>query len=319
MLCLVLLLAGVAESQQGTTPTDSTAGKTAGTEITEGPFQLGEQRFTFVKRVLTVDGHAGEDDYETVDWWELRDATGTAVYHQSYAPVTLETGGFRETIAVGARVLNTKFGRGVLVEGEELPSAPNSGSWVQVFGMVNGKLLPFGARLATDGVLQGEIIDAFTPTAMIRGQQPQTVERDALSFKVWAGDFNIFVPVLIDWMGARVRPAWHCLEMTSHGQVDRCRKVEVDAHREGADLTFVRLFREPNEETGAPAHVVIKPNSQILYREAEAPIDWSQDKDLMFFNVPSSDDVWLHVTIDGHDGWIHSEEDFQAVGLQQAG
>jgi hypothetical protein len=29
--------------------------------------------------------------------------------------------------------------------------------------------------------------------------------------------------------------------------------------------------------------------------------------------------VWIHVKIDGQDGWISGEEDFEAVGLPQAG
>jgi len=29
--------------------------------------------------------------------------------------------------------------------------------------------------------------------------------------------------------------------------------------------------------------------------------------------------VWLKVRISGQEGWVHSEEDFQALGVPQAG
>lgn len=31
------------------------------------------------------------------------------------------------------------------------------------------------------------------------------------------------------------------------------------------------------------------------------------------------DDLWLKVRIDGKEGWIHTQEDFTAIGVLQAG
>src|SRR5215469_3384025 len=45
---------------------------------TEGPFRVGGQSFTFVKHVQSLHGETSGDD-STVEWWELRDATGNAV------------------------------------------------------------------------------------------------------------------------------------------------------------------------------------------------------------------------------------------------
>lgn len=301
--------------------TDTTPVKTIAREKTQGPFQLGNQSFTFVKRVLSVDRQPHNPDDETVEWWELRDRTGLAILHQSYGPVAFENGTFRETTWVDARALKAKFGLGILVEGYDLPSAPNSGTWVQVFGMFNGKLVSFSPRIATDGELQGEALESFTPTVMFRGRKPQEVQRDILNFRVWAQDFSIIFPVLVDWNSAKVRPAWHCLQMTPLGQIDRCRyKIKADPHREQKELTFVRLFNEPQEGLGTPAHIIVKPASKIQYLEAETPVDWHEEKDFIYISVPAGPgELWLHVNIDGRDGWIHTEEDFQAVGLEQAG
>jgi hypothetical protein len=43
------------------------------------------------------------------------------------------------------------------------------------------------------------------------------------------------------------------------------------------------------------------------------------DQDDISFGVSNPGKVWLHVKIDGHEGWIVGEEDFDAVGLPQAG
>jgi hypothetical protein len=116
---------------------------------TEGPFHVGGQSFTFVKHVQGVGGHTSGDD-STVEWWELRDAAGAVVYRREY-PVAFENGTLAETEDVDARALKASSGQGILIEGGELPSAPNGGWWVQIFGLINGKLTPLSGAMSADG------------------------------------------------------------------------------------------------------------------------------------------------------------------------
>jgi hypothetical protein len=289
-------------------------------ERTLGPFAVQNQSFTFVEHVQSIDRQPHDPDSdETVEWWELRDAAGNAVYHQQLG-VSLQNGSFDDTESVGARQLTTKLGQGILVDGSSLPSAPDYSGWFQVFGLFNGKLVPFGAPMSTDGEFLGEAEDSFQPSVVFRGQQPQTVTRDVLNFRVWTGNFSIIYPVLIDWMQAKVRPAWTCYRTTAKGMVATCTyKVQIDsATRTSKDLTFVRLYAEPEE--GFPVtHVVVKPDSKIEYLEGQLRVDWSETKDNINIGVGDGSDVWLHVRIDGQEGWIHTQEDFDAVGLPQAG
>jgi hypothetical protein len=83
-------------------------------------------------------------------------------------------------------------------------------------------------------------------------------------------------------------------------------------------MTFIRLFREP-DESAIPKRVVLKPESDVEYLEAEVPVAWNETENEASFGVPNPGDVWLKIRIDGQVGWIHSEEDFEAVGLPQAG
>ena len=92
------------------------------TDPTEGPFQVGGQSFTFVKHVQNLHVETSGDD-STVEWWELRDAAGNVVYRRQY-PVAFENGTFADTENVDARPLKANLGQGILVEGGELPSAP---------------------------------------------------------------------------------------------------------------------------------------------------------------------------------------------------
>ncbi len=285
-----------------------------------GPFQVQKQSFTFVEHVQSIDRQPHDPDSdETVEWWELRDAAGNAVYHQQLG-VSLQNGSFDDTESVGARLLTTKLGQGILVDGSSLPSAPEYSGWFQVFGMFNGKLVPFGPPMSTDGEFLGEAVDSFRPSVTFRGQQLQTVTRDVLNFRVWTGNFSVIYPVLIDWMQAKVRPAWTCYRQTAKGMVAACTyKVQIDsATHTSQDLTFVRMYAEPEE--GFPVtHVVVKPDSKIEYLEGQMRVDWSETKDNISIGVGNDSEVWLHVRIDGQEGWIHTQEDFEAIGLPQSG
>jgi len=66
---------------------------------------------------------------------------------------------------------------------------------------------------------------------------------------------------------------------------------------------------------GSARHVVIKKDANIEYLAAKAIVKWSTSGDEFSAN-PS--DIWLKVLIDNNEdnlGWIHTEEDFAAVGL----
>lgn len=310
------------DAAQSAIATAAGAPKIEISEKTEGPFQVNGQAFTFIKHIQKIAGSKSPDD-STVEWWELRDANGKAAYRVQYG-VNFMNGTFEETEDVDARELKTKFGQGILVDGESLPSAPDTGSWVQVFGLFNGKLVPFGAPISIEGDFTGEDVDSFQPSALFRGEQPRSVSRDVLNFRLWTGNFNIHYAVAIDWMQGSLRPAWTCMQKTSTGPSSACRyKVEAEASPRSEE-TFIRLFSEPDPGF-TPRHVVVKPESKIEFVEAEVPVSWNADEHNISFgaqvsNPPSpSDAIWLHIKVDGQDGWISGEEDFEAVGLPQAG
>jgi len=94
-------------------------------------------------------------------------------------------------------------------------------------------------------------------------------------------------------------------------------RVEAERVAQEEDLTFVRLHQEPEEGLGTPAHVVVRKDSQVEFLAAETEVLWEEDANGIALSV--SGDVWLKVRIDGKEGWIHTQEDFMAIGLPQAG
>jgi hypothetical protein len=214
--------------------------------------------------------------------------------------------------------------RGFWSRADGCPSTPNGGWWVQVFGFLNGKLKPFSTPMSTDGEFLGEDVETFQPTPLFQGRQVQPVSRDVLKFREWTGNFSILYSVAIDWIQGAVRPVWICHQLTSKGPGSSCRyKVQADPIR-GKEMTFVRLFSEPDEGFIAK-HVVIKPDSKLEYIEAQMPVRWSSEQNSTTIGMMKgdgadpNDKIWLHIRVDGQDGWIFSQEDFEAVGLPMAG
>jgi len=282
-----------------------------------------QQEFHLVTHRQSIPATAKLPADETVDWWELRDSKDKVLYRESYA-VAFQNGQFESTTEISANAFDSKQGGGIIVQGMDLPSAPDAGGWLQLFAFKYGPqkygadeslFMPFGPPIWIEGEYLGLSSDSFTPTPMM-GRAMPTVTRDVLKFRTWTGNFNIVYPVQINWIAGKLEPAWHCFESTSKGRVERCTyPVMVDAHRENQP-TFVRLFAEPDDGFTAK-HVILQPETKIEYLEARLPVTWNEDPKSITFGA--NGDMWLKIRIDGQEGWIHTEEDFEAVGLPQAG
>jgi|SRR5579863_6103662 len=284
-------------------------------------FTVAQQTFRLLTHVETI---AGTTD-ETVEWWELRTATDRVIDRGSY-PVEIENGSFAQTLAISGSDLKTDQGGGILIHGFELPSAPDDSGWVKVFGFKYGRdkdgvdeslFGPFGPPISVEeGEFLGVGADESRTTPVSFGGARVTTMHDVLRFRLWTGNFSIVYPVLINWITGQLQPSFRCPETTSKGRVDRCSyPVTVEAHRD-AKPTFVRLFPEADDGF-TPKHIIVQPESKVEFTEARVPVTWTEDDKSISLGV--NGDMWLKVRIDGVEGWIHGEEDFDAVGLPQSG
>ena len=94
--------------------------------------------------------------------------------------------------------------------------------------------------------------------------------------------------------------------------VDEARVIHRDQ-----EMTFVRMFRESNERSGPPAHVVVKMDSTVEVIAGKVAIIWDERPEVI--SISAGEDVWVKVRIDGREGWIHTLEDLNAAGLFASG
>jgi hypothetical protein len=230
-------------------------------------------------------------------------------------PYEVDKDHFAETTEISAQMLEGSQGSGLLVTSDEEPSTPLGGGSYQVFGMLNGKLVPFSKPISTEG----NLIRPEPPSEkVIKTSTEPGLQAEVLRFRVWSGNAFVIIPVRVDWMLAKVRPAWQCYRMTAHGRQPQCQfKVEADRRPPKSELSFVRLHSEPEEGMGIAEHVVVQKDSKVEILEASGEQVWDEGTEQIGLGL--GEDLWLKVRIDGKEGWIHTQEDFNAIGLPQAG
>jgi hypothetical protein len=304
--------------QCGSEPFHTAAGRDSAQELQDveerqGPFSLAGQDFTVVLHYKQSPYDGGMDSRALVSL-DIRDAAGAIQYRESFS-YAVEGGAFSETCSAGVRLLRGSNGTGLLIESGCLPSAPLAGGPWRIVGVVGGKLVPFGKPLVTEGEL-GE----FVPGAINRTGNLTQVLPDVLRLRVWTGYFFVSVPVRIDWREGKLAPGQRCMYQTGHGFAEGGCEVPVEEARiirEQQEMTFVRMFRESNEQSGPPAHVVVRIDSEVEVVAGKVAIIWDERPEAISISV--GEDVWVKVRIDAREGWIHTPEDLNAIGLFASG
>jgi hypothetical protein len=289
----------------------------------EGPFDLGGQRFTVVLQMkrLARQGRAADPDFgETLATVEIKDPGGR-VHFQTTFPYEVSGDRFVQTTAASTQLLRGSQGRGLLITYGVLPSTPLGGESWQVFGLFagpptagrSGRLVPFSKPIFAEG----QLITGTPGERIVETSQEPGLQGDVLRVRVWAGNFFVIIPLRILWFRNTIGPAWQCVKMTPRGPKPIC-PLSVEAERHPTEeMTFVRLRPEADEGMGVAQHVVVKRDSKVEFLGVETEVIWKENADGVGLGV--SDDVWLKIRIDGREGWIHTQEDFQAIGLPQSG
>ena len=308
-----ILLLGVAQGGAGVQLED--------VERAVGPLEIGGQRFTVVLHKKRAPGSVDADFGETLARMEIKDGAG-AVHYQKTFPYEAAGDGFADSLDATAQVLQGKNGAGILITYGILPSTPLGGESWQVFGLfsgppsspLNGKIVPFSKPISTDG----QLINGRPGESIVQTSQEPKLQGDVLHFRVWTGNFFVIIPLRILWFRNNIGPGWRCSKMTPKGPRPICEyQVEAERRPPEEDMTFVRLHVEADEGMGIPAHVVVRQDSQVEFLGAEVELRWQEDANGIAMSI--GDDPWLKIRIDGKEGWIHTQEDFVAIGLPQAG
>ncbi len=292
-----------------------------------GPFPVADKEYTaIVGKQLPAGAKPGEG--ETVVSMEIRDAAGASQYARVF-PKATQVEGFVDTLSVFVNLLSGAHARGLLVSYDEYsePSAPEmeSSGWWQVLGVVDGKLKAFSGPI----LVQGDLLPTDPNAKPVSPPPPFAAPEDVLRFKVWAGRFRLIFPVRIDWTQGKLVPAQPC-SIAADGHIEACEyEVLPENERQIQDLTFVRLCPAAGIACKNPEHVVVKKDSKVELVAASAEMRWNPGKSTGPSGDPKNSmndagsitvlpgESWLKVRIDGKEGWIHSQEDFDALGMPQ--
>jgi hypothetical protein len=278
----------------------------------EGPFQIGGRDCTVSMQYKRIK-NAGTPGAKSLALIEIVDASRQVYFHQAFTP-TVENGEFSDACSASAEMFSgnmTKF-LWIALNCDSCDST-SGGPW-QLFGPLNGKLVPFGKPI----IVTGDFL-RFVPGAVSKNGAATMFQADSLEFRVSAGNFFVTIPMRVNLVQGSLDLGIHCFRQTGHGMGESGCDVPVQAERTRTsdEMTFVRLFSEPAENSPTPAHVVIRKDSKVEFIAANVRPTFTPSDNFMVLGV--AEDVWLKVRIDGKEGWIHTQEDFDAIGLPMSG
>jgi len=304
------------------TATSATIAEEKTTEERLGPFSVSGNDYAVVlhKKHLAASEDGRVVSADGVVAMEVVDATGAVQYQRTY-PLWADDESF-SAWTVSGHILKGTNGTGLL-----LRSRPNesSGFYDQIFGVVNGKLVPFCGPLTATDVKPDD-------SGVYRTAGPVGQQADEIPMSIGTGRLVIFVPIRIDWAQGRLTLP-QCPESPAGSPHAMCQYQMPDPNsflQKPKGVTFVRLYSSPNEGSGKPERVVVKPASKIYLLAYIADVEFTQPdflhpplpgefpvKDMASIFVAAKSDRWLQVRIDGKVGWIHGDEDLDALGLPE--
>jgi len=282
-------------------------------EERKGPFTIKGETFTVVLHSKRLLGQGGDFE-QTLASLEIVDSTGV-VQHREEFPYAVEDGRFEESCEASVNMVSGSNGAGFLLDTECVPSAPGSGGPWQILGVNNGKISPLGKPLYAEGQMSD-----FVPGKINKIGNLTQILPDELRIRLFTGYFYVSVPVRVGWWEGKLALAQHCFYQTGHGFAEDGCEMPVEGVERlpgQQELTFVRMFSESNDQVGIPQHVVVKKDSQVEILAGKVLVTWEESESGI--NLGVGDDIWVKVRIDGKEGWIHTEEDLQAIGLYRAG
>ena len=288
-----------------------------------GPFAIAGNDYTVVlhKKHLAPNQDSAPAGTDGIVAMEIVDATGAIQYQRTY-PLWADS----EAVSawqVSPHLLKGTNGIGLLVTSRPSDS---SGFYQQIFGVVNGRLLPFC------GPFPGMDVKADSSgdyrTAGMLG--PHT---DEIRVAMGTGRFVIAIPIGLDWSQGELTLAPQCSRKAAGSPHTVCRYDVLDGSsflQKHEDTTFVRLYSQPSEDLENSQRVVVNPSSRIDLLAYMADVELKQPdfshaplpgefpvKDMASISIAANSQGWLQVSIDGKAGWIHGDKDLTALGLPE--
>jgi len=321
--------ANVPREPQGAAQVPSTVAPPGQASNHLGPFSVAGRDYFVELQTRKIRPDATDQQGDTVVGMEIRDAAGAVQFRRTF-PYAQATEDEFESWSVSALSLTGKNGAGLLVSYDVYsePSAPQQEStgWFQVFGVVNGKFVSFGAPLE----VQGGLVEKYADGHTYRAARALDTQADVMEFKVWSGHCRLIYPIRVDWANGKLTPVEECVRNSGESGAG-CQYIVVPEEKlYSQGVTFVRLWPGPDEKSGPPAKAVVRKDAKVELLTARIAMQWVESDTtavaanstgplgaVVSIGVAPDTELWLKVRIDGKEGWMHSEEDFVALGLPE--
>jgi hypothetical protein len=243
---------------------------------------------------------------EHVRLLQLRDETGVVHYEESFDPPMRDNQAVWTT-TISAHALRGERGQGLVVYYQQLPSAPHTGLSLRIFALQGSRLEPLAPLLSVHGTFAELLASRESGVLFL-------LPGERLDVEVWTGYFGITVPFRVRLAGCT--PGEQCIRpAVRRGDiVPGLSLLSVNApHRRIITSAHVQLFDAP--EGMAVARVPVSRTSEVSIIQVAADVFTEKDNGV---DVIRTRREWLHVRIDGREGWIHGDESFTAIGLKAA-
>lgn len=246
-----------------------------------GPFTIAGQDYTVELRTRKVQPGSTDEQGDTVVAMDIRDSAGADQYQKVF-PYQEANEEFSDSWSVSALPLVGANGTGLLVSYDSYsePSAPEEEhtGWFQIFGVLDGKLAPFGAPLE----IQGGLLNQYADGHVYKAAGPLGKQADAVEFKVWTGHCRLIYSVRVDWAAGKLTPAQECVETAADSEEGCQYKILLEDQLRSEGITFVRLWPGPVEKSGQPMKIVVKKDSKVDLLTARIAVGWTEGESANF-------------------------------------
>jgi hypothetical protein len=266
----------------------------AGREIsTFGPFLTNDGGFTvtmrYAKRRSAGAGQAADPPVRTLVDVVVADATGRTVYRRDFVDRTT-TQGLEPDQDGTAYEVRAESGTAIVIEAGSGQPPANPSGWMIALVPDGKGLRVAGPEIRFHGNLEHFPGPSLGPRQLRAG--------DFMATREWTGHYSMIRGFRANFRTGSLSPL--CVHNCTLPVT-----VQIHALQDGQ---AVRLHSEP---LGSFASVVLRRDSKVEYLDTFVA-------DLNLYDRESDDPTkrpWLHVRVDGREGWVTSAADLMALGL----
>lgn len=186
----------------------------------------------------------------------------------------------------------------LLVTSEGEPSAPSSGLEGQFFCYnERDRFVPVTGRIVPNVV---SIDNPFSIVTKLMGN----AKTPLVEMQNWTGNFSILVdyPFRLDGTSDEYAQIIESSTYPVKIDLDQARALRVNAQ-----CKTISLYHRPARNGNVPQQLSVARDSKIEFLDAKAG------------NVGTDTGWWLHIRIDGHEGFVTGEADLSCLGLPASG